>query len=236
MNEDLKPLDDTPEKSTALLADLKDIISRGQSQAVAAVNSTLTLTYWHVGQRINDEVLQGERAAYGKQLIPLVAESLVKQFGKSFEVKNLHRMMQFAEIFTDSTIVVPLARQLSWSHILILIPLKSQEARLFYAEQASQAHWGKRELRRQIERKAFERAEIGDSKMDLAASPALAGSFKDPYSLDFLNLQEGKSYRSVIRNFQITAADRKNYTIRRMDTPVHLLPNKRDKSVPSPIH
>ena len=191
MNEDLKPFDDDSQKSTALLVDLQEIVNRGKSQAAAAINSTLTLTYWHVGQRINDEVLKGERAAYGKQLIPLVAQSLVDQFGKSFEVKNLHRMMQFAEIFTDSAIVVPLARQLSWSHILILIPLKTQEARLFYAEQASKAHWGKRELRRQIGRKAFERAEIADSKMELAASSALAGSFKDPYFLDFLNLQDG---------------------------------------------
>jgi hypothetical protein len=127
-------------------------------------------------------------------------QRLVEQFGQSFEAKNLHRMMQFAQIFTDSAIVVPLARQLCWSHILILIPLQTQEARLFYAEQASQAQWGKRELRRQIERKAFERVEIADNKLALttsplstspAGSPALAGSFKDPYFLDFLGLSQG---------------------------------------------
>lgn len=70
-------------------------------------------TYWHVGQSINIEVLQGERAAYGQQVIASVAESLVAACGKSSEAKNLRRMMQFAEIFSDLEIVVPLARQLS---------------------------------------------------------------------------------------------------------------------------
>jgi len=42
-------------------------------------------------------------------------------------------MMQFAEQFTDFEIVVPLARQLSWSHILLLLPLKSKEEKIYYA-------------------------------------------------------------------------------------------------------
>ena len=177
--------------SSALLADLRAIISGGKSQAVAAVNSALTITFWHVGKRINDDVLQGERAAYGQQVIAPIAAQLVEHFGRSFEAKNLRRMMQFAEIFGDSAIVVPLARQLSWAHILLLIPLKTQEARLFYAAQAAQATWSKRELRRQIERKAFERGEIADSKLKLAAAPTLAGAFKDPYFFDFLDLPDG---------------------------------------------
>jgi predicted nuclease of restriction endonuclease-like (RecB) superfamily len=154
MNEELTLANALPPR-TDLLADLRQIIQQGKLQAVAAVNSALTLTYWHVGKRIHDEVLCGERAAYGKQVIAPIAESLVGQFGKSFEVKNLHRMMQFTEIFTD------------------------------LAEQASQAQWGKRELRRQIERKAFERAEIADAKLELGAAPELAGSFKDPYFFRF---------------------------------------------------
>jgi hypothetical protein len=50
---------------------------------------------------------------------------LAAKYGRSFEEKNLRRMMQFAEQFTDLQIVVPLARQLSWSHFLMLIPLKT---------------------------------------------------------------------------------------------------------------
>lgn len=57
-----------------------------------------------------------ERAAYGQQVVASVAESLVAQYGKSFVARNLRRMMQFAEVFSDLEIVVPLARQLNWSH------------------------------------------------------------------------------------------------------------------------
>ncbi len=45
-------------------------------------------------------------------------------------------MIQFAVEFSDFEIVVPLARQLSWSHFLILIPLKSIESKLYYAQNA----------------------------------------------------------------------------------------------------
>lgn len=176
---------------SALLDDLRQLIEQGRVRAVAAVNSALIVTYWHVGKRINDEVLHGERAEYGKQIIPSLANELVVQYGKSFEAKNLRRMMQFAEFFPDIENVVPLVRQLSWSHILALIPLKSPEARLFYARTAGEFRWSKRELRHQIERKAFERSEIADSKLALAGADDLSGNFKDPYFLDFLGLDEG---------------------------------------------
>ena len=174
-----------------LLRDLKQLIDRGRSQAVAAVNSAITVTYWHVGRRINEEVLHGERAEYGKQVIPSLAKELVALYGKSFEARNLRRMMQFAEVFPDLEIVVPLARQLSWSHFLALIPLKSDKARLFYARTAGESGWSKRELRHQIERKAFERSEIADNKLALTEANHLSGNFKDPYFLDFLGLKEG---------------------------------------------
>ena len=183
--------DIVPANSGNLLRDLKSLIEQGRSQAVAAVNSALTVTYWQVGRRINEEILHGQRATYGKQVVESLAEQLVVQYGKSFEAKNLRRMMQFAEVFPEVEIVVPLARQLSWSHFLALIPLKSDEARMFYASQSAEAGWSKRELRKQIERKAFERAEIADTKLALAETNPLSGNFKDPYFLDFLGLKEG---------------------------------------------
>jgi hypothetical protein len=90
MNKQLTPPKAPLQLSGDLLADLRQIIQHGMSQAAAAVSSTLTLTFWYVGKRSNEDVLHGERAAYGKQLIAPIAESLVGQFGKSFEVRNLH--------------------------------------------------------------------------------------------------------------------------------------------------
>ena len=99
-----------------LFKDLAQIIEQGKQQAVAQVNSVLTLTYWHVGKKITDHVLNNERAEYGKQIIPVLAQQLEDTFGKQFAEKNLRRMMRFAEVFPEYTIVAPLVRQLSWSH------------------------------------------------------------------------------------------------------------------------
>lgn len=85
--------------------------------------------------RLNDGVLQGEQATYGKQVIPSsLAEEQVQEYGRSFEAKNQQIMMKFAEIFCGSIIVVPLVRQSSWPHFVVPIPLGTQDTRLFYAE------------------------------------------------------------------------------------------------------
>lgn len=174
-----------------LFKDLKSLIEQGKNQATKAINSALTITYWYVGRRINEEVLCRERAEYGKQVITSLAQKLVVQYGKSFEARNLRRMMQFAQNFPDLEIVSPLASQLSWTHFTILMSLQSNEAQMFYAKHTIESKWSKRELQRQIERKSFERSEIADTKLALKEHEHLDGNFKDPYFLDFLGLKEG---------------------------------------------
>ncbi len=188
--EKMKKMTEDIQEHKNLLTDLQQIIDSGKRQVTAQVNSTLTLTYWHIGKRINNDVLQNQRAEYGKQIVKSVSKKLVEQYGKSFEPRNLRRMMQFAELFPDITIVSPLATQLSWSHFMEILPLKKEEARLFYAQKAAESLWSKRELRKQIERKAYERAEIANVKHSLSEIQ-LEHTFKDPYFLDFLGLKEG---------------------------------------------
>ena len=65
-------------------------------------------------------------------------------------------MLQFAEQFNDSSIVVTLSRQLSWSHFLVLIPVKSSEAKLFYARAIAEQALSVRDLRKQLASKTFE--------------------------------------------------------------------------------
>ena len=178
------------ELENALYRDLSKIIEQGKRQVTAQVNSTLTMVYWQVGQRINTEILQNERAEYGKEIVATLARQLTLSFGNSFQEKNLRRMMQFAEEFEDVKILAPLVRHLSWTHFTILIPIKEQAKRMFYAKQAAEESWSKRELIRQIERKAFERKEI--AQIQLKDTPnELKASFKDPYFLDFLGLKDG---------------------------------------------
>jgi len=182
-----------------LLEDLASIIENGKNQLVSQVNSTLTLVYWQIGYRINTHILDNQRAEYGKEVVSQVSTQLVKVYGNSFQEKNLRRMMQFVHVFQDFQIVAPLARQLSWSHFTILIPIKKQDALLYYARQAVESNWSKRELRSQIERKAFELKEIAQLQLS-DADREIKSSFKDPYFLDFLGLKEGYLENRVIRN------------------------------------
>jgi len=171
-----------------LLKDLSQLIEQSQQQLVAQANSTLTMLFWHIGNRINGNILQNKRADYGKLIVATLSRELIKKYGRNFEEKNLRRMLQFAEQFTDNSIVVSLSRQLSWSHFLALIPLKTIEAKLFYAQIASNNALGVRDLRKQIESKTFERTSIAN----IQAAPNnlyTYNTFKDPYFLDFLELQ-----------------------------------------------
>jgi len=112
---------------------LRDSLSRSTSispmasdarrQAAATVNTALTLLYWRVGDRIRRDVLGGERARYGQQILATVSQDLVREFGRGFEVTNLTRMMKFAEAFPEEEIVATLSQQLSWSHFRELLPL-----------------------------------------------------------------------------------------------------------------
>ena len=76
----------------------------------------LTVTYWHIGKRINEHILGNERAEYGEKVIVNVTKQLKKQFGRSYTLRNVRRMIQFAQEFPDLQIVSPLATQLSWFH------------------------------------------------------------------------------------------------------------------------
>ncbi|CAN7708624.1 PDDEXK nuclease domain-containing protein [Variovorax paradoxus] len=173
-----------------LHAELRALITASRQRLAGAVNAELTRLYWTVGQRLASEVLGGERAGYGARLLDQLGQKLAQEFGRGFESRNLRRMVKFAEAFPDAEIVSTLSTQLSWSHLVAIVALKTPEARAFYAQRAAQDGWSVRELNHEIERKAFERTEIAAVQAPtLLAAPAQV--FKDPYFLDFLGLHQG---------------------------------------------
>lgn len=176
----------------SLHAELRVLIDSSRQRLSTAVNAELSHLYWMLGRRLYTEVLKGERAQYGGQIMARMGKKLADEFGRGFDVKNLRRMVQFAQIFPDLEKGVTLWRKLSWSHFLLLIPMKSEVARQYYVEQSIAESWSVRELRRQIARKAYERNKIAGvylpSEPNVATSTAI---FKDPYLLDFLGLRDG---------------------------------------------
>ena len=172
-----------------LVQDLAHIIEQGQKQVATQINSTLTLVYWQVGHRINTHILENQRAAYAQEIIPTLSVQLKAKYGRSFSERNLRRMMQFAQIFSEFEKLTPLVTQLSWTHFITLLPIKDKAERYFYAQKAVEEHWSKRQLQHQIERKVYQRNEIAQVQIEDHAE-ALGATFKDPYFLDFLGLKE----------------------------------------------
>jgi len=175
-------------EETLLYRELSLLIEKSKHKAVSQVKSTVNLLFWQIGKKINNEILQNERAEYGSKIITNLAKKLSAQYGRNFEEKNLRRMIQFAIQFPDRRIVVTLSRQLSWSHFIAIIPLKSTEEREFYSYLSINDILGVRELRHQIELKTFERTQIANSQLS-KKSKIPQDTFKDPYVLDFMELK-----------------------------------------------
>jgi len=186
--------------NSLLVNDVRQMIEATRATVATAVNASLTMLYWNIGKRIYGEILRGERAEYGQEIIASLGRELAAEYGNGFSVKNLRRMIQFAELFPEEEIVLSLIRQLSWTHIQALIPLKDPLQREFYAEMCRMERWSVRTLRKQIDSMLYERTAISRKpeeviRHELATlreqdllSPELV--FRDPYVLDFLGLKD----------------------------------------------
>lgn len=186
--------------STFIAQEIITLIQQAKQRAAMAVNSELTLLYWHIGLRINQAVLGGERADYGKQIVTNLAKQLTAQFGRGWSAQQLRHCMKFAECYTDEAIVSALRRQLSWTHIKTLIYIDDPLKRDFYSQMAICEHWSTRTLDERIGAMLFERTAISKQPDETIRAELAAlreqGQFneqlllKDPYLLDFLDLND----------------------------------------------
>ena len=183
-----------------LFGEIKDLIQSAKQRAAVAVNAELTLLYWQVGQRINTEVLKGERADYGKEIITELAKKLTTSFGRGWSNKQLHHCLRFAETFPDPEIVSAVRRQLSWTHIKALIYIEDDLKREFYYLMAAQDGWSTRTLLDRMGSQMYERTmlsrkpekTIEHELNQLRDKGCINESFvlKEPYLLDFLDLND----------------------------------------------
>jgi len=177
------------EQENLIFSNVSEIIENRKFNAFFVANSQIVLMFWEIGKYINSAILGMERAEYGKKIVVTLSRQLVVKYGKSFEDKNLRRMMQFASQFDDEQIVVTLSRQLSWSHFLALLPLKTMEEKLYYAVETAKQLLGVRDLRHIISRKSYQRREIAN--LQIKPNSAIPfNAFKDPYLLDTLDLKD----------------------------------------------
>ncbi len=182
----------------ALFSDISELIERTRQRVSVTVNTELVVLYWHIGKRVREDVLGGERAAYGQEIIRRLAARLTREYGRGYSWRNLFRMVQFAGLYPDPEILPTLSAKLGWSHIAELLLLNDTDEREFYAAHAARERWSVRTLRERIASQLYVRTITDDDSADqiIAANsesqvPDEAGPntvFRDPYVLDFLGL------------------------------------------------
>jgi len=198
----------------AILIEIKQVIEQARKQVKQTVNHAMVSAYWQIGRLIVEQEQQGAaRAEYGKTQLALLSTQLTAQFGKGYSSRNLRNMRSFYLAFSKWQTV---SAKLSWSHYSTLIRIENENARLWYMQEASQQNWSVRALERQIGTLYYERLLSSKNKQPVEQeaqqnTQVLAESAKDylrdPYILDFLNLQD-KSYQEneleqgIINNLQ----------------------------------
>ena len=203
-----------PNNLSALVEPIAQIIEQARGQVRQAVNSAMVHSYWHIGEMIVEHEQQGaSRAEYGTQQLKRLSMQLTERLGKGFDVTNLRNMRAFYQAFSNRDALRP---ELSWTHYRSLLRIDNPSARQWYLHEAISQNWSARALDRQISKLYYERLLASQDKAIVeteakAHTEPLAENVKDylrdPYILDFLNLQD-KTYQeseleqAIISNIQ----------------------------------
>lgn len=196
-----------PQHNQQVFSEIRQLIEETRKSVAVAVNAGLTMLYWEVGKRINKEVLNHQRAEYGKQIIAKLSEQLTEEYGKGWGRKQLLHCVRFATIFPEAEIVSTLWRQLSWSHIKLIIYIEDPLKREFYIEMVKLEKWSVRTFKDRINSLLYERTAISKKPEETISkelkqlkdgeAPSSDLVFRDPYVLDFLGLKDTYSEKDL---------------------------------------
>ncbi|MCX6148123.1 MAG: PDDEXK nuclease domain-containing protein [Candidatus Kapabacteria bacterium] len=204
--------------------EISEIISQARITTSRAVNTVMTLTYFEIGRVIVENEQEGsERAKYASKTLANLSEKLTDNFGKGFSVDNLQNMRKFFLLFKDRIYETPSSKfitskksisetpssilkgkvpfQLSWSHYVLLLRIEDNNERNFYEIESANQNWSIRELKRQFNSALYERILLSNDKKTLIQLgkkgqiiTKAEDLIKDPYILEFLNLEESIKY------------------------------------------
>jgi predicted nuclease of restriction endonuclease-like (RecB) superfamily len=172
-----------------------EILEASRQRIARTVNTEMTQAYWLIGQAIVEQEQKGKkRAGYGEHLIEGLSARMRADGQKGFHPRNLWWMRDF---FLKFPILNALRSELSWTHYRLLLKVENDAARAFYETEAAAAHWGTRELERQINSFFFERTALSKQKRQMLEHGRTKGEkyapqdfIKDPVVLEFLQLHD----------------------------------------------
>ena len=185
-----------------VVQEIKSVLDCARRNVAVQVNNELLMSYWKIGEIIiRYEQDNGIRAAYGEQTLKQMSKALTQALGKGFSRSNLQNMRQLYLTYEKCQ---TLSGKLSWSHYCELLSISDPDKRSFYEQEAINANWSVRELKRQVDSSLFERLLLsrGDTNKEQVLALALHGNelskpadvIRDPYVFEFLGLPEDKPF------------------------------------------
>lgn len=200
---------------------MRYIIETSQKTAYQAVNVALVYRNWLLGQRIAEEILDGEnRAEYGSEIIKNLSRKLTEIFEKGFTKSNLYSYYRFYIYFPKifhSLSGKSFGKLLSWTHYRTLLQIEDETARDWYAREAANEAWSVRTLQRNISSQYYYRllqtqkkevvkeemesltADYQKDKLEIIKNPVTAGFLGYANNTDF---SESDLEKSIITNLQ----------------------------------
>jgi len=182
-----------------LVQEIKKLIRNARYNALNAVNAEMLKAYYEIGRRIVEDEQKGEtRAEYGEKVLESLSMELNKEFRRGFDASNLRRMRRFYLIYQKWETVSP---KLTWSHYCELIKIDDESKRNYFLKYAIAENLSVRDLKRQIYSLHYERLCMSKDKEALIEYERKGNLpnkpeeiVKDPYVLEFLNLEENHIY------------------------------------------
>jgi len=218
---------------TSFYADIKQILHTARNKAQSAVNFAMVEAYWQIGKRIIEEEQNGEaKAIYGKRLIEDLSTALQSEMGKGFSYANLCNFRQFYLKFPEQEILYTLCRELSWSHLRLVMRVELPQAIEYYCNESRANNWTVRQLERNIKSQSYQRLLSSQSSQtqppkgtEITTEHNTLDFIKDPYVLEFLqlseqgNLKESKLEQAIIgelKNFLLEMGRGFSFVARQM--------------------
>ncbi|MBR5025772.1 MAG: hypothetical protein IKX48_11945, partial [Victivallales bacterium] len=97
----------------AFYDDIRSMIENARRNVAITVNVELSMLYWHIGKRINEELLKNQRAEYGKQVLSNLSKQLTAEFGKGWSFGLLQQCSWFARKYPQEEISYTLCNKLT---------------------------------------------------------------------------------------------------------------------------
>lgn len=177
----------------ALFERISALIEESRKRVATAVNIAEVYTKYEIGRHIVEDEQEGKaRAAYGKQVLPILSQKLTDKFGSGWSLETLKSARKFYSVYAPqairSTVLTKSDKEtgktnlvnsvdqiqiapaephkfvLSWSHYLVLMRIKDDGARSFYEVECAKQNWGVRWLQRQVGSSLYERIALSSDR------------------------------------------------------------------------